>query len=867
MSHLAFDHPRFLWLAPVIVGALVLAMRRTLVDVSPLRRAVQLMLRCALVLAVLVAVAGPTYEGPAKGRSVVAVLDRSVSVSPDARAAALRHLQALRAARGHDDRLSVVAFAGRAVRVPLADDAPAEAPMRLPPATLLDENDTDIESALRLASGLSSPGRVPSILLYSDGNETGGRAASVAQELARRGVPIDVVVAAADPRPDVWVSDIAVPGEVRPNARFDVSADVYSTFAQHAVVTLYRGDFVNPLDGRKELDLPVGHSTVRWKSEVPKSGMETYSARISGATANQVADNDRAAAITIARGDPRVLLIEGGAGGGALAPALAKEHIDVETRAPSGMPNDAAALNGYELVALSDVAATQIGPAQSAALERYVDGGGGLLFIGGENVTEGWTGTRVEKMLPVRFDKERRKEEAQLALALAIDRSGSMDAEGRLELAKEAAKATAEKLGPDDLITVIAFDSVAQPIVRLQRAANRLRISTDISRLRAGGGTAILPALREAYTALSSAQAKVKHVILLTDGQASYDGINDLVDEMVAHRITVSAVGVGGEADRSLLTTIAQRGQGRFYFTRDAEGVPTIFLKETNEIAKRSLLEDPTGVRIARGAELFAGTGVESAPPLLGYVPVRAKPGGEVLLVSSRGDPLLARRRDGLGQTAVWASDAKSRWAVDWLRWPGFARFFAQVIRSTMRAPLAGAGAYPIEVALSPSCAVVSIDATGTDDRFVSGLAGEAEVSEPNGASVRAVLVERAPGRYEATVPLARPGPRILRTVLRRDGIEVSRSLRALTLPASRERLANTPDENLLASLRQGGNGRLAPAPSDVFATRASRPQDPRYRRALWPALLWAALALLLLDLVARRAPVATPRKLRAKAA
>jgi Ca-activated chloride channel family protein len=80
---------------------------------------------------------------------------------------------------------------------------------------------------------------------------------------------------------------------------------------------------------------------------------------------------------------------------------------------------------------------------------------------------------------------------------------------------------------------VVAFDSQAIPLVRLQRAQNRIRIATDIARLTAGGGTQLLPPLNEAYQQLVSANAKIKHVILLTDGQAEYQGIVELTDQMV----------------------------------------------------------------------------------------------------------------------------------------------------------------------------------------------------------------------------------------------------------------------------------------------------------------------------------------------
>jgi Ca-activated chloride channel homolog len=165
------------------------------------------------------------------------------------------------------------------------------------------------------------------------------------------------------------------------------------------------------------------------------------------------------------------------------------------------------------------------------------------------------------------------------ALVLVIDRSGSMQGP-KLEAAKKATLAAIATLHPDDTVTVIAFDSESTVYVKPQPAANKKAIEDDLKKLLSGGGTNIFPGLKEAYELLQTQKVKTKHVILLSDGEAPYDGLPELVDDMVASKITISTVAVPG-ADEKLLDDISKRGLGRAYKVSDMSKLAPTFVKET----------------------------------------------------------------------------------------------------------------------------------------------------------------------------------------------------------------------------------------------------------------------------------------------
>src|SRR5690606_24975387 len=124
---------------------------------------------------------------------------------------------------------------------------------------------------------------------------------------------------------------------------------------------------------------------------------------------------------------------------------------------------------------LSNVPATAMTMRQMELIRSYVqDLGGGLVMLGGDQSfgLGGYYRTRLEEILPVRSNFEKEREKPSIAMVLVIDKSGSMGGEN-IELAKDAAKAAVELLGPRDSIGVIAFDGSSYWVSELRTASDK----------------------------------------------------------------------------------------------------------------------------------------------------------------------------------------------------------------------------------------------------------------------------------------------------------------------------------------------------------------------------------------------------------
>jgi uncharacterized membrane protein len=436
--------------------------------------------------------------------------------------------------------------------------------------------------------------------------------------------------------------------------------------------------------------MEVGQAqTVVFRRTPEQRNLYSYRVQLEGFAGDGVPANNEALALVEVQGRPLLLYVEGEEGEAHyLVEAMAREGLRLQTRPPKSLPESLQELNGFDAVILSDLSAHLLGERTMTLLRDYVEKlGGGLVMIGGPNSfgVGGYYRTPIEDLLPVKIRAPDEEERQSVALAMVIDRSGSMSGE-KLELCKSAATATVELLAKQDHVMVVAFDSDAHTVVPMTKRGDGGAIASQIATINSQGGTNIHPGMIRAQQGLSGVKAKVKHMIVLTDGQSQGSGYEALSAQLKAEGVTVSTVGVGGDADIRLLQAMAAAGGGQCYANVDPAAITRIFTQDAMKHMGRLVREEQFTPRAIERHAMLKDWDAAQAPALLGYVKTTRKATAQFPLVTDLNDPLLAHWRFGLGKVTAFTSDCKSRWASLWITgWAGYSQFWSQVLRETAR--------------------------------------------------------------------------------------------------------------------------------------------------------------------------------------
>jgi Ca-activated chloride channel homolog len=827
--------------------------RRSSTNLAPRHVAVATGLRALTFLLLVLALMQPTWQAATRDISVVYALDVSRSVAPDFVHSALEWIR--QANREHAPASArYVVFAQRPILVSGVDQVSKVAVTSDSGdvGTALQQGATNIERALDEALLGFDPDSIDRLVLMTDGNATQGDVWRVLPRLQAQRVRVYAFAAPSRTQRDAWVESIDVPPDLRSDEPVAITVRVVSESNARATLRLYSGG--GEL-ARRVVELEAGASQFVFHTRIRQSGAVDLTAEVK-AEGDTIAENDRLTLTAWIAPRARVLYAEGQSeSAGYLKDALTREGLDITVAPDADLPQSASELSAYQAVILSDVPRSALDDARMRALESYVrDQGGGLLYAGGETTygQAGFSETVLERLLPVEFKAQEKRKD--LALVICLDRSYSM--KGRsIELAKAATRAALALLEEQHQFGVIAFDSRPHDTVPLQPLRSRRRAEDLIDHIQASGQTSIYPALAMAFRWLQNAEPKSRHVILLSDGDSAPGDYERLIKRMVEAHISVSTVAVGTAADRDLMSDIARWGKGRAYYAEDPASVPQIFVQDTQDASRTTLIEEPVRPVVKRRIEALRGIDFAHAPMLRGFASTKARGDAEVYLESASGAPLLVRWQYGLGRAMVFASDVKNRWAADWLQWDGYGRFWGQLVRDILRRDTGES--LRLSVTRKGGDADITLDAMSDDGSWRNGLAPTLRVWRPEGAVGTMRLRQIGPGAYAGKIALGGAGSTpytfalesgggITREAARRAGI------RRLYYSYPDEYRSAPPNIALLRALTEQTGGKLAPTSAEIFDPGADRGHT---RRTLWPWLAAAALFSYLLDVAVRRTP------------
>jgi Ca-activated chloride channel family protein len=824
------------------------------------RETVSLLLRLLIAVLLIVGLAGLEIRRGADGLSVVYLVDHSDSMPAVAQQVALDTVRQALQTMGPHDKSAVVVFGGDAVvERPLSDSKNLDGF-----TSKVSTIQTDLADAIRLGMALLPADTARRMVILSDGIQTSGDAVEAARLAAASGVQILVVPFADQSGSEAIVTSVTAPAHLRQSEQFGLEVTVDSTIDQAVGVRVLAGPAV-AYEGSLQLRRGTNPYVLPMTAGAP--GFAQYRVQIVPLPANDTFyQNNELAAFSQIAGPPRVLLVknprprDGVDESRELIAGLAAANIQADVADPSGLPSELPALSAYVSVILVDVPANDLSSRQMSAIQTYVrDLGGGLVAVGGPSSygVGGYYKTLLEATLPVDMQIKDQKRRPRLTLVFIIDKSGSMgETSGgvtKVELAKEAAIRSLDLLAPTDKVGVIAFDDTAAWVMPITGLDQHDAIVNGIGTIRADGGTSIMAGVRAASQVLPGDDGNVKHIILLTDGGADPTGIAELVKQMHdQNNITFSTVGVGQDA-AAFLPDLAAAGGGLYHFAADPASIPAIFTEETTLATRSYIIEEQFSPQQVSPSPILAG--ITSVPSLLGYIGTTAKDSAQTILISGQKDPILASWQYGLGHAVAWTSDATGRWSKNWVTWENFARFWAQLVRSTINNDTQS----NVEVRVQPSGdqANVTVDAQTQAGTYLNGLNMRVNVVAPDGATQSVGLAQVAPGRYTGTFTPSTQGAYMIAAA----GNDPSQPA---SVPASVAQTAGwvmsyspeyqtlTADPNFLSQIAALAGGHvLGKDASEIYLHNLPAPRAAS--RPAWPVLLLIVALLLPLDIAVRR--------------
>lgn len=184
--------------------------------------------------------------------------------------------------------------------------------------------------------------------------------------------------------------------------------------------------------------------------------------------------------------------------------------------------------------------------------------------------------------------KMTRKSAEPLNICFVIDKSGSMYGEDRTGQLRTSLIEFVSQLDTKDMVSIVVFDDNATVAVPAQMVGNKKSIIDIIHAIEADGGTNIHSGLMLGFKELKKLSSKttINRLVLLTDGYGStpVETVISDIQPFIKQGFELSAVGVGTDYNKALLSQLASAGGGLLHLAGTAENIKEVFQRELESI-------------------------------------------------------------------------------------------------------------------------------------------------------------------------------------------------------------------------------------------------------------------------------------------
>jgi hypothetical protein len=547
--------------------------------------------------------------------------------------------------------------------------------------------------ALQTVASLAKENKPSRVLVFTDGYSTEPLQEATAL-LQSRGIPLDYRFIRENSIDDFRVARIELPDRVQAGEPFLISVTLRGSRDEEVPLSLLRD---GQLLTETKVRLVNGVGKIEFTDRLSRACSSEYSARINPVKDTHSGNNQLSRWIEIT-GGPRVLLVSRYAND-PLADILRKQSFDVDLVTEPGRLR-ANQLTGTRAVIINNVPAHELPNEFLRALPFYVqEQGGGLMMAGGDRSfgAGGFFESVIDPLLPVSMELKSEHRKLSVALAIVMDRSGSMSVSvspgvTKMDLANQGAINAINLLGRMDQVAVIAVDSAPQTFVPMTRIDDKQQALTARTRkvTSSGGGIFVYEGLKAGWEALKKSSAGTRHLILFTDTADTEEpgDYKRLIKEMTQEGATISVIGMGSKSDpdAQLCEDIAKRGNGRMFYSDKPQDIPNIFAQETVTIARSAFIKELTQAKPTGRWTEISPKNVQWLSQIDGYNLSYAREDATVSLVSQDEylAPLVATARRGLGRTAAISFPLGGEHSQLVRAWPDYANFLQTTTRWLM---------------------------------------------------------------------------------------------------------------------------------------------------------------------------------------